>query len=91
MGAVTQVETKPPSTEDYVPESPFAPPDGGVAEGAPTLDPTLEALYADFVPPLEGEARVGELTQMLGAPSETGRLSIEEMLREVAAAKSAAA
>ncbi len=36
---------------------------------------------------LDDAARVAELTQMLGAPNEAGRHSVEEMLREVAAIK----
>jgi len=36
---------------------------------------------------LESEARVQELMQMLGATTEAGRLSVEEMLAEVAAVK----
>jgi DNA repair protein RecN (Recombination protein N) len=40
-----------------------------------------------IVQALDAAARVAELTQMLGAPGEVGRLSIEEMLREVAVVK----
>ncbi len=40
---------------------------------------------------LDDAARIAELTQMLGAPGEVGRLSVEEMLREVAVVKRAAA
>ena len=40
---------------------------------------------------LDDAARIAELTQMLGAPGTVGRLSIEEMLREVAVVKQGAA
>ncbi|MFN8443047.1 MAG: DNA repair protein RecN [Caldilineaceae bacterium] len=36
---------------------------------------------------LEGDARIRELMQMLGAESESGRKSVEEMIKEVATAK----
>lgn len=39
---------------------------------------------------LDDAGRIAELTQMLGAPGDVGRLSIEEMLREVAAVKQGA-
>ncbi len=39
------------------------------------------------VRPLEGEERVAELMQMLGATSDAGRRSVEEMLAEVARVK----
>ncbi len=40
---------------------------------------------------LDEAARLAELTQMLGAPGDAGRVSIEEMLREVEAIKMGAA
>ena len=39
---------------------------------------------------LEGEARLDELTQMLGAAGAAGRQSIEEMMREVQLVKEGA-